>query len=225
MASTYILNLFGHSPIKPLQEHMGIVHRTVETLLLFLNAVVDSDGESAGKYREQVADLEREADAIKKSLRLHLPKSIFMPVARTDVLELLTAQDAIANKARDVAGLIFGRKMQFPKEISDQVLQLFKRSVDASLQAQKAIQELGEVFEAGFRGNEVSVIQGMIKELDAIEQDTDKIQIEIRNTLFTIEKKLPPIDVMFFYKIIEWGGELADRAHRVGGRLLMLLAK
>ena len=225
MASTYLLNLFGHSPIKPLQEHMSIVHRSVETLLLFLGAVLKEDWDAAEKYRSQVADIEREADEIKKNLRLHLPKSIFMPVARTDVLELLTAQDGIANKARDIAGLIFGRKMQFPKEISELILQLFKRSVDASLQAKKTIQELGEVFEAGFKGSEINTMQDMIKELDAIEGDTDKIQVELRNILFTMEKDLPPIDVIFLYKVIEWGGDLADRAHHVGGRLLMLLAR
>ncbi|HBP75141.1 MAG TPA: phosphate transport regulator, partial [Alcanivorax sp.] len=37
--------------------------------------------------------------------------------------------------------------------------------------------------------------------------------------------ELPPVDVIFLYKIIEWIGDLADRAQKVGGRLQLLLAR
>lgn len=225
MAANYFINLFGHSPIQPLQEHMNRVHRCVETLLAFLDSVFKADWQTAERNQRQIATLEQEADDLKKNLRLHLPKSIFMPVSRTDVLELLTVQDSIANKARDVAGLILGRQMRFPAEIAELILQLFTRSVDASLQAKKVIDQLDEVFQAGFRGAEMEITHNMIKELDHIEGETDSIQVEIRKILFEMEKTLPPIDVVFLYKTIEWGGDLADRAHQVGGRLLMLLAK
>jgi uncharacterized protein len=225
MTANYFLNLFGHSPIHPLQEHMNIAHHTVETLLLFLDMAFKADWVGAEQYQRQIADLEREADELKKNLRLNLPKSLFMPVSRTDVLELLSAQDSIANKARDIAGLIYGRKMQFPDEIAVLIKKLFERSVAASLQAKNVISELEEVFQAGFKGSELEIIRNMIEELDRIESDTDAIQIEIRGILFNMEKTLPPIDVIFIYKVIEWGGDLADRAHRIGGRLLILLAR
>lgn len=224
MPSNYFRNLFRHSPIKPLQEHMSIVYRCAETLLLFLDNIFKSNWQEAEKYQTEIADLEREADELKRDLRSHLPKSIFMPFSRTDILELLSAQDSIANKARDIAGLILGRKMKFPDLIAPLAMQLFKRSLEASLQAKKAIDELEEVFHAGFRGTETEIIQNMLKELDKIESDTDNIQIEVRKILFEMEKTLHPVDVIFLYKVIEWSGDLADRAHRVGGRLLLLLA-
>jgi hypothetical protein len=42
-------------------------------------------------------------------------------VARRDLLELLTMQDKVANKAKDIAGLILGRKMEFPESIGPQL--------------------------------------------------------------------------------------------------------
>ena len=65
----------------------------------------------------------------------------------------------------------------------------------------------------------------MLEKLDAIEQDTDEMQIKIRQELRTIEGELNPVDVMFLYKIIEWVGELADIAERVGSRLELMLAR
>ena len=65
----------------------------------------------------------------------------------------------------------------------------------------------------------------MLAELDKIETETDELQKEIRSILFTIEEDMPPVNVMFLYKIIEWIGDLADRAQHVGGRLQLLLAR
>ena len=65
----------------------------------------------------------------------------------------------------------------------------------------------------------------MISKLDSIEEDTDSLQINIRRQLFAIENELNPIDVMFLYKIIEWVGDLADLAERVGSRLELMLAR
>ena len=53
----------------------------------------------------------------------------------------------------------------------------------------------------------------------------DEQQIQIRSQLFKLESELPPVDVIFLYKIIEWIGDLADRAQKVGGRLQLLLAR
>ena len=95
----------------------------------------------------------------------------------------------------------------------------------AKQQASKAINELDELLETGFKGREVTLVEKMLVELDAIEQDTDDMQIKIRRQLRAIENELNPVDVMFLYKIIEWVGELADIAERVGSRLELMLAR
>jgi uncharacterized protein len=224
MMPTYILHMFGRSPIRPLQEHINKVYDSVQALQGFFLATVSSDWQKAELERQKIAELEREADQLKMDLRLHLPKNIFMPFARSDVLELLSAQDALSNRARDIAGLMLGRKMHLPKEITDDVKSILEVSIKAALKAKQAIGELEEVSAAGFQGKELDVLHNMINELDKLEHDSDTLQIVVRNKLFAIEKNLSPVDVIFFYKIVEWFGDLADRAHRIGGKILILLA-
>jgi predicted phosphate transport protein (TIGR00153 family) len=65
----------------------------------------------------------------------------------------------------------------------------------------------------------------MINQLDAIEDDTDTMQIALRSDLLKIENDLNPVDVMFLYQIIEWVGDLADLSERVGARLEIMLAR
>ena len=148
-----------------------------------------------------------------------------MPVSRRDLLEVLTMQDKVANKAKDIAGLITGRKMSFPDKMQEILLEFVQRCIDASKQAQQATNELDELVETGFSGKEVSLVQEMIKKLDEIESDTDKIQVKVRAVLFKKEKDLPPVDVMFMYQVIDWIGDLGDLSQRVGSRLELMLAR
>jgi hypothetical protein len=158
-------------------------------------------------------------------LRMQLPSSLFMPMDLRDVLDVLQLQDKIANKAKDIAGLVLGRKMSLPQSITDTYIEFLNRCIDAIRQAQIAINELDELVVVGFRGNEVIRVKEMIEILHVIEGETDEIQIKLRAELYKIEKDLPPVDVMFIYKIIEWTGDLADDAQSTGNRLQLMLAK
>ena len=98
------------------------------------------------------------------------------------------------------------------------------RNVDAAEKARKSIRELDELYETGFRGAEAELVTALVQELDQIEDDTDVMQAKIRAELFAIEKDLPPIDVIFLYRIIELTGGIGDMAERIGRRLEVLLS-
>ncbi len=225
MPKSTISSLFGASPVKPLQEHMQAVQACARQLIPFFDAVLANDWDEARRQQAEVSRLENEADVLKRELRLNLPNSLFMAVPRRDLLEVLTMQDKIANKAKDIAGLITGREMHFPEAIAPTIKAYVQRSIDASAQAQTAINELDELVETGFRGNEVKLVTSIIKTLDEIESDSDRMQVEIRARLFAVEKDLPPVEVIFLYRIIDWIGDLGDLAQRVGSRLELMLAK
>lgn len=221
----FISNLFGRSPVSPLQQHMEKVQACLSLLPSFFEAAFIGDWTIAEQIRNQITAAETEADTLKKALRLKLPKGIFMPVARRDVLEVLRMQDNLANKARGISGLILGRKMTFPAELHEPLMEFLKRNLEAAKQAQVCVNELDELVETGFGTLEVERVENMIKLLNSIEDDTDDIQIKIRAILLQKEKDLPPVDVIFMYKIIDWVGDLADIAQRVGSRLELMLAK
>ena len=219
-----LANIFGTSPVQPLEKHIDTAYRCAKQLRPFFAAALAGDWQEATRARDEIERLEHDADDMKKKIRLHLPKSLFMPVPREDILELLLVQDKIANRTKDVSGLVLGRKMRIPAEIADQFLEFVDRNVDAAKQARKSVRELDELFTAGFRGAEVELVAGLIEELDLIETDTDDKQAALRGSLFAIEKTLDPIDAVFMYKVIELTGEIADMAERVGRRLELLLS-
>lgn len=219
----YISKIFGASPVGPIQEHMDTCFRCAKELITFFACVVAADWDGATVSREKIVALENEADEFKKQLRGQLPKSLFMPVPREDLLDLLLVQDRIANRVRDISGLVLGRQMNIPAAIKDDFLAFVARNVDATKQARKSIRELDELYETGFRGAEAALVEDLVQGLDEIENDTDAMQVRIRQELFQIEKQLPPVDVMFLYRVIELTGDIGDMAERIGRRLEVLL--
>ena len=220
-----IFNIFAQSPIKGVEEHMETCYTAAKTLTKLFDALFKKDWPAVEAAREEIVTLENEADEQKTHLRLHLPKNIFLPVARVDLVQLIKAQDKVANRSKDISGIIMGRKMEFPSHI----IELYSKYLDASLEtvakAKAVINELDELLETGFRGLEVKLVEKMIVDLDACETKADKLQVDVRAQLFEVEDELKPIDAIFLYKIIDWTGDLSDYAQIIGGQLLLLLAR
>ena len=84
-----LANIFGSSPVDPLEKHIEIAYNCAKQLRAFFAAAVRRDWDTASKIRDEIEALEHKADDLKKKIRLHLPKSLFMPVPRQDLLELL----------------------------------------------------------------------------------------------------------------------------------------
>lgn len=225
MTSSYLSGIFGASPVRPLQRHMEKVIDCVTELIPFTEAVLVGDHAKRDELQALIVERENEADELKKELRMHLPKSLFMPVDRRDVLEVLAFQDRVAGGARSVAGLFVGREMNFPEPLKQDYAALVNRCIDACNTAYSAIRELDELLETGFGPNEVEMVNGILQELDVIEQETDEQQVNLRRKLFQMEPELKPVDVMFLYNIIDRTGGIADRAQRVGSRFQLMLAK
>ena len=225
MTGSYFSAIFGKSPVRPLQEHMAKIITCVTELTPFTKAVLKNDVEAMMTHYKNIVMIENEADELKKELRMRLPSTLFMPIDRRDVLEVLTMQDMVAGSVRDVAGLIIGRNMQFPKSMAKTYKKLVKRCIDASKQAHVAISELDELIETGFGKVERKRVGRLLIKLDVIEQHTDELQIQLRGELFKLEADLNPVDTMFLHKVIENTGAIADRAQRVGSRLQLMLAR
>ncbi|MFW6345753.1 MAG: TIGR00153 family protein [Halomonas sp.] len=216
--------MFGRSPFQPLLTHIVKANECADQLLPFFEATLAEDWDAAARVRETITRLEHEADELKTELRLNLPNTIFLPVSRTDILDLVNVQDKIANKVRDITGIMLGRRMRIPQALAEPMRGYMRTAVACVAQSREAMEELETLLESGFGRNVADVMQRLIRELHVLEHQADDQQVAIRRRLFELESALPPVDVMFLYKIIDWVGELSDRAERVGSRLQIMTA-
>jgi len=222
--SNTLLNLFGPSPFKPLQEHMRVVVQCASNVPGLFEALCDDDRAKMKKLRDEIFALENSADEIKNELRSHLPRSIFMPVDRRDLLEILDLQDTIADTAQDIAGMLMVRRPKALESIREPMMDLTHRCLDACNQMAAIMEHLDELVETGFRGPESDVVVVMIGELNRIETDTDQRGMEVLRVLFAHEDEIDPVSLMVWRHLIHWVGDLANYSEKVGNRLRLLVA-
>jgi predicted phosphate transport protein (TIGR00153 family) len=218
-----IANLFGHSPIRPMQEHMRAAVQCARQIVPLFEEMIAGDTAAVTARHEEIDRLEHEADRIKNEIRSHLPKRMFLAVERRDMLEILDYQDSIADVAQDIAELADMRSMVIPKELASAFLELVRCGVSACEQAERVINELDELLETGFRGREAVRVDMMIEDLCRMESETDELEERVQRLLFGMESELG-ISVIFWYKLVDYAGDMADYAERVGNRLRLLTA-
>ncbi len=220
---SFIANLFGRSPIRPMQQHMKASVNCARQVLPLFEAMAAADSEAVTTIRREIDRLEHEADRIKNEIRSHLPKRLMMAVERRDMLEILDCQDSIADVAQDIAGLADMRGMTIPPALREPVLDLVRRVIAACEQAERVIDELDELVETGFKGRGVGRVEAMINELARIESDTDELAERANRLVFAAESELG-VGAVFWYQMISWIADLADYGERVGNRLRLLIA-
>ena len=225
MSNESIFGMFAKSPFSALQEHMDLGKQAAIALQNFLGSASVSDWGKASQYRQEIIDLEHAADDIKNQIRTHLPKSLFLSVSREDLLDLVYTMDGIPNTAKDISGIMIGRQMEIPNQISEQFTAFTKAAIKASKQASAAIEKVDEVQKGGFSSNDTDLLQDLVAELEQLEHENDDLEAALRNDFFKIEKDFPAVDVMFLYDIFNRIGSLADIAQTAGHILIRLVSK
>ncbi len=220
-----IASLLGSSPFKPLQAHMRIVNECAGEVPALFDALIKGDDTALKAQKDKIFSKEDEADVLKHDLKAHLPKSLFMPVDRRDLLELLDLQDNIANTAQDIAGMMMERDMSVPPGMAEPLVAFVQRCIDTCNGSAAIIGELDELIEAGFAGRDASRVSELAEQLNSLEDETDEMGIALSRTLFQMEDDLKPVSVIFWYQMLQWIGDLADYAEKVGDRMRLLIAR
>ncbi|XOV87429.1 MAG: TIGR00153 family protein [Pseudomonadota bacterium] len=216
--------LFGDSLITPIKHHMAVCNRTAETLVPFFDAVLLDNFQLASTIQHQICELEQEADVLKKHFRLQLPSGMLLSVSRNDLLELVRAQDKIANVSRDLAGLVCGRAIHFPGTIKGEIRVCIGSAVATVQALEETLNNLDTLVGTGFIPSRMRLIEAGVDSVDDKERLSDSNESEARHRLFDIENKMDPIDVMFLYQVIDLIGEVADRAQAVANRIRIVIA-
>lgn len=220
-----IFELFAKSPFGPLQDHMAKIMECVRLIPDLFRAIEKNDEEQIRIITEKVEKAEFEADEIKNQIRSDLPSTIFTPVDRTDLLDILRFQDRISDVAEDVAVLYRMKKLPFPESIRELFWKFLDQVMVTVEQYAKISGELDELVEASFGGAEAGKIVEMISALSKMEHEADIRQHELLQKLLTLEDELGALNIVLWMRVFQCVGDIANGAEKVGNRLRLFLSK
>ncbi|OAA30953.1 hypothetical protein AT15_08205 [Kosmotoga arenicorallina S304] len=211
------------SPLKLLREHSDIV---LEAAAYLPKATKDYfEGKSVEKYSYDVEKLEKRADLLKTKLRMSYEKFRFAFFDRSDVMAILHKQDSVIDGIDDVLKIL--RMNQVEEIEKTEIPNLFNELCSSVYNSVKLMHELigalTLIVESAFSPEEVKKEYGEIDILENLEFKSDTESVHIGEILFSLKKKLNPVDIFFLVNLAITISNIADNAENVAESIAMIL--
>ncbi len=216
--------LFGRSPFSQLQQHMAQVTKCIDKMSEALETAKAGRFESLDLFSEQVSLLEHQADQIKNDIRERLLKRIFMPIDRSEVLEILSLQDSLADTAEDVCKVLTLKPLPFPEEFLEDFSQFVAFNVQAVKFAATIIDQLDELIESGFGGVEAERIRGLAKDTAFAEHQADLVQVRLLKKIYARDQEFTVGEFHLWMRVTRVLSRLANDSENLSNRILKTLS-
>ncbi len=218
-----IAKVFGRSPFVPLQMHMEKVAECVNIIPKILSAYRREDSDTVESLAKQISRLEHAADLIKHDIRNSLPRGVFMPVDRANLLRILSVQDSVANRAENIAVLLTFKQANTFKGFDAAFDNLVTNSLEAFTLTRDIIDQLDELLETGFGGVEANTVRELVDKVAHKEYETDVVQRELLRDMLAHEHSISYGDFFLWTSIIRQVARLADRCEQLATAVRMTL--
>ncbi len=218
-----IFNLFGSSPFVLLQSHMDHVNDCIQKVPEFFETLLAGDIDRVEQLAAETSKLEHIADLSKQEIRNQLSMSMFLPTDKMVILEILTLQDALADKAEDIGILVTLKKMTIPKQFRDTFQHFLQKNLEAFEGAKIVIQELPQLINSSFGGNEAKKVQNIIDDVAYKEHEVDKLQRELLKKLFSIGEELSTPIFHLWLSIFKEVSDISNLSEKLAYRVRAML--
>lgn len=217
------LSIFITSPFDGLQEHAEKVKECGWIFQQAMECHVTDRCKRFEQFRQEVVEMERAADAIKRRIRGHLPKGTLLAVDKFQLFRFLREQDQVLDTVEDALDWIsFRSEPGIPEELVKDFLLLVDAVVDPIEELNRMVEEARKYFES-FSEKQRVTVKDMIRKLREMEHDADKLEAELKRKTFEVVKE--PVTVFHMIRLTETIGAIADHAENAGDMMRAMVAK
>lgn len=218
-----IARLFGRSPFSPLQTHMDRVASCMSELPALFEAILEKNADVIAQICLTISELEHQADLTKNDIRNHLPKSLFLPVDRGSLLDILALQDALSDQAEKIAQTATFKLLELPESMKPSFILLCTQTMELFWLTRQVISKLDELLESSFGGIEAEKVKGMVEQIAFREYENSTLQVTLLRQLYQDGSHLSYPAFHLCHAFIGDIGALSAISEKLGNRIRMLL--
>jgi uncharacterized protein len=218
-----LARIFGRSPFAPLQTHMNKVASCVNEITPLFNSLKQKNFTRLEEIAQKISNKEHEADLTKNDIRNNLPAGLFLPIARQTILEILSLQDNIADKAENAAVLLTFLPLEINPLFASDFEAFLNKNLETFQVAKKIIQELGELLESSFGGSEAEKVKKMVEEAAYKEHECDILQRTLIKKLLGNAQEMQVAHFYLWMKVVQELSGLSDESEKLANRVRMIL--
>lgn len=217
------MSLFGRSPFAPLQKHMEKVDQCIQEVKALFEALEKKDYTLVEQIAEKISQLEHQADLVKNDIRNHLPTSLYLPIDRGNLLEILGIQDNIADKAEDIGVLLSLKHIVILDRFKNDFWDFLNKNLESFSATRKVIQEMHELLESSFGGSEAEKVRRMVEDVAFKEHEADLLQRKLLKSMLSAENEMSFTTFFLWQKIFETVGAISNLSEKLANRVRMTL--
>ena len=217
------LSMFISSPFEGLQEHAEKVKEVAWGFQQAMECYVITRCTTFEELRQEIVSLEREADAIKRRIRGHIPKGTLMLVDKFQVFRYLREQDSVMDAVEDAINWISYRpEPGVPDELRQDFFLLVDATVEPIEELARMVSEARKYFSDFSEEQRVKVKQ-IVRNVRRMEHEADTLEHDLKKKIFSAQ--LDPVSVFHLVRLAETIGFIADHAENAGDMMRAMVSK
>ncbi|MBN4066536.1 TIGR00153 family protein [Simkania negevensis] len=202
---------------------MQKVESCVKVLPSLFAALEKGDSDELERLAKRISKLEHDADIAKNSIRNNLRKGLFLPVDRGTLLEILSLQDTLADKAEDIAVLLTLKKFENFELLKEGLAEFLSLNLAVFDVVNKIVQEFDELLSSSFGGSEAEKVLKMIEEVAYREHEIDLLQHKMLKNLYIIGDSMLHTTFQLWLRVLSELAALSNLSEKLANRIRMTL--
>jgi hypothetical protein len=215
--------MFMTSPFEGLQEHAEKVKECAWAFQQAMECYFAAKCKTFEEFRQEVIQIESQADAIKRRIRGHIPKRTMMPISNFLVFRYLKEQDEVLDRMEDSLDWISYRaESRIPQELEKDFALLVDAVIDPIEELNRLVVEARLYFKK-FSEKQRVVVKNIIHKLRQQEHEADSYEDTIKKKVFNMEADA--VTIFHLVTLAETIGSIADHAQNAGDMMRAMLSK
>ena len=216
-------SMFMTSPFEGLQEHAEKVKECAWAFQQAIECHLAEKCTTFEEFRQEVIQMETEADVIKRRIRGHIPKGTLMPVYNFLLFRYLREQDQVIDAVEDALDWIsFRSEPGIPAELEKEFVILTDVVMDSIEELSNMVAEARKYFK-NYSEHQRVIIKNIIHSLRQQEHEADKAEDIVKQKALNMD--IDAVTVFHVVRLAEIIGSIADHAENAGDMMRAMVAR
>lgn len=203
-----LANLLKRSPFENTFKHAVKVAQCGPIFVEAVQAYFEPDRDKFEFLKEEIRDLEAEADRLKRNIRAHLPVSIFMPVEKSVFFTFLREADKVVDCVKNALYWMSYYNLDLPQDIRRDYVLLAKEVGDYVGFLPEMVLRAHTYFKSRMEQDRVAVKE-IIREIRFREKESDDLEKALFIRLCA-DEAIPSKTFFIMIRLVETTGDIAD---------------
>jgi predicted phosphate transport protein (TIGR00153 family) len=217
------ITMFVTSPFDGIQEHAEKVKECAWVFQQAIECFISKECKQFEELRQEIDELETQADGIKRRIRGHLPKGTLLPVDKFQLFRYLREQDKVLDAVKEVLDWISYRSETGISDDLEKDITLLVDSVLDPIDELSDMVDKARTYFKGFAEETRREVKEMIHQLRQHEHAADQLEEALKRKIFNTVQD--PVAVYHLVQLADMIGNIADHAENAGDMMRAMIAK